>query len=101
MLCTRSGTHQLELAQYSIRVRELNEELETKKMELESNREELECKSAEFANAGSSYESEMESVRADWDNEVTGLNKKLQQAEKKYVRLHSITKLKTMMNGRN
>ena len=50
--------------------------------ELESTRAELDAKRAELDNVGSSYESEVESVRAGWNDEVQGLNKKLQQAEK-------------------
>ena len=64
-----TGNHQLEVAQYTIRVRELGEELEAKRAELE--------------NMGQSYETEVETMRSGWKDEVQGLNKELQQAEKK------------------
>ncbi len=70
------------VAQYSIRVRELSDELESTRAELDAKRTELDSKKAELDNVGSSYESEVESVRAGWNDEVHGLNKKLQRAEK-------------------
>ena len=64
-----TGNHQLEVAQYTIRVRELGEELEAKRAELD--------------NMGQSYEIEVETMKSGWTDEVQGLNKQLQQVEKK------------------
>lgn len=63
------GNHQLEVAQFSIRVRELTDKLEAKASEME--------------NASQSYEAEVEVVRTDWSKEKQAMTKQLQQNEKK------------------
>jgi len=75
LLCC-PGNYQLELSDYTIRIRELSDSLNDKTVELEAKR-------SEFENATQSSEAEIETVRAGWNNEVQGLKDFLKKAEKK------------------
>lgn len=63
------GHHQLEIAQLSIKVRELTGELEIRAEETQATREELEA----------SLKEEMELIRKRWTEEVDELNEQLKQ----------------------
>ena len=70
------GTHQLESAQLSIRLRELTQELETR-------REEVEVKTGLLDNVTTSYEHEVETIREQLAGEVQKKDKQIKQTEKK------------------
>ncbi len=69
----RSGHHQLESAQLSIKLRELTSELEARAGEAEASSKELE----------SCHQEELEVVKSQWSREVEDLNRQLKQLEKK------------------